>query len=291
MYPEATVPEKYGLVKRNQQKGRTSRLTNRERDDGQFGGERSKVAALRPKAAAPRYFFRMVEFAPTIMASRKNDFRPQDAAKTLLWCRRICCLCGKKCGAAIEIAHIDRNGPGALDNAIPVCFECHSVIGHYADDHPRGKKFGIEELKKRRNQVYDEQTSSLVPPIDYRISQQNPARTLPGVGFRIHHLGGAHPVRAFVRVTISRGSKRYGPPPTAGHYDGRYGWNLNPGQHISGWFKLRKRWKPLKGEPLRAKVEITVADIYDYRHDLLPVGYILNLGAQDWYAEPCEEEM
>ena len=234
---------------------------------------------------------RVIESALTIMASRKNDFRPQDAAKALLWCRRICCLCGEGCGAGIEIAHIDRDGPATLDNAIPVCFECHFIIGHYADDHPRGKKFGIEELKKRRDQVYDEQTSSLVPPIDYRISQQNPPRTLPGVGFQIRHLGGAHPVKAFVRITMSRGRKRFGQPPTVGHYNGRYGWNLNPGQLIFGWFKLQKRWKPLKGEPLRAKLEVTIGDIYDYRHSLYPVGYILELGAEDWYAEPCEELM
>jgi hypothetical protein len=55
--------------------------------------------------------------------------------------------------------------------------------------------------------------------------------------------------------------------------------------------ELRKRWKPLKGEPLRAKVEVTIGDIYDYRHALYPVGYILELGAEDWYAEPCEELM
>jgi len=221
------------------------------------------------------------------MASRKNDFRSQDALKALLWCRRVCCLCGKKCGVGIELAHIDRNGPNTLDNAIPVCFDCHSAIGHYADDHPRGKKYGMEELKQRRDQIYREQTNSLVPAIDYRLTQNNPKRTLPAVGFQIHHAGGVHPARAYIAIKIARGRKQYGYAAT-GHYNGRYAWNLNPGQLVLGWFKMRSGWQPLKNEPLRARVDVSIEDTYGYRHDLFPVGYILDFGATEWYAEPCE---
>jgi hypothetical protein len=222
------------------------------------------------------------------MPSRPQDFRTRDAIKALLWCRRTCCLCGKKCGAGMELAHIDKDGSRDLDNAIPVCFDCHFSIGSYTADHPRGKRFAIEELKKRRNQVYDEQTAALIPAIDYRLSQQNPTRELPDVGFYIGHMGGAHPVRAYAKVTIAMGNSRHVSPPTTGHYDGRCAWNLNPGQHVFGHFQLRPNWN---GKTLRAKIEVTIADIYDYRHALYPVGYILNAGAQDWYAEPCEEMM
>lgn len=221
------------------------------------------------------------------MASRKNDFRPEDAVKALLWCRRVCCLCGKKCGVGIELAHIDRNGPKSLDNAIPVCFDCHCAIGHYVDDHPKGKKYGITELKKRRNQVYGEQTSALVPIINYRLTQSDPTRKLPAVGFQISHVGGVHPAKAYVTITGAKGSH----PPTVGHYNGRYAWNLNPGHFVRGWFKIRKGWQPLKGEPLRVRVEVSIRDIYGYLHDLLPVGYVLDFGAGEWYAEPCEELM
>jgi len=191
----------------------------------------------------------------------------------------------------IELAHIDRAGPGTLDNAIPVCFDCHCAIGHYVDEHPRGKKYGVDELKKRRNQIYDEQTSVLVPPIDFRLSQQNPERQLPAVGFQIFHKGKTHPVRAFVRITVAKGRGKHLQPKTVGHYDGRYPWNLNPGQGVLGWFALTQDQTPLKGRPLRAKIEVTIADIYAYRHALYPIGYILEAGAQDWYAEPCEELM
>jgi hypothetical protein len=222
------------------------------------------------------------------MASRIRDFRPQDSVKALLWCRRVCCLCGKKCGIGIELAHLDRNGPKTLDNAIPVCFDCHCAIGHYVDDHPRGKKYGVEELKRRRDQVYDEQTSPLVPPIDFRLSQQNPKRELPTVGFQIWHMGTTHPVRAYIRVRVRWGARKHVTPETVGHYDGRLGWNLNPGQCIVGWFGLQKSCKPVSNKPLRAQIEVTIADIYDYRYGLYPVGFVLEGNAQEWYAEPCE---
>jgi hypothetical protein len=193
------------------------------------------------------------------------------------------------CGVGIELAHIDRTKAATLDNAIPVCFDCHCTIGHYVDTHPRGKKYGIEELTRRRDQIYVEQTSPLVPPVDFRLTQQN--HTLPGVGFHIRHLGAVHPVKVYVNVLLARGHKKYGHPQTVGHYDGRYGWNLNPRQMVSGWFNLRNGCQPMKGEPLRAKIDVAVVDIYDYRHNLYPVGYVLEAGADDWYAEPCEELM
>jgi len=137
-------------------------------------------------------------------------------------------------------------------------------MGSYVNEHPRGKKYRIEELKKRRDQIYAEQTSALVPLIDFRLSQQN--RKLPNVGFQIAHHGQTHPAKAYVTVKIAVGSGKHLSPETIGHYDGRYAWNVNPGQAVYGLFKLRSNWVPLKDKPLRAKIEVTVADIYDYPH-------------------------
>lgn len=44
------------------------------------------------------------------------------------------------------------NGSNRIDNAIPVCFECHAEIHSYNDDHPRGKKFSPQELRKHKEQ-------------------------------------------------------------------------------------------------------------------------------------------
>jgi len=73
-------------------------------------------------------------------------------------CLRLCCLCFKQCSTNIEAAHIiDESDGGSNDkkNGIPVCFDCHSDIGHYRKKHPKGNKFSPKELRNRRNGVYE----------------------------------------------------------------------------------------------------------------------------------------
>lgn len=87
--------------------------------------------------------------------------------RVLLWCDRHCCLCKKACGINIEVHHIipeNQGGNSELDNAIPLCFECHSNVGNYNVQHPRGTKYKPDELKARREQIYEEYTRHLVPP-------------------------------------------------------------------------------------------------------------------------------
>ena len=55
----------------------------------------------------------------------------------------------------MELDHIDpkkEGGSDTIDNAIPVCFECHAEIHAYNDNHPRGRKYRPEELKKHKEQ-------------------------------------------------------------------------------------------------------------------------------------------
>ena len=100
----------------------------------------------------------------------KDDFSEEDKIKCLLWCNRHCCLCGKACGTDIEIAHIierAKENSNDIDNAIPLCYECHSEIGKYNKKHPKGNKYRPKELKARRDQIYEGQTRYLVPPIHF----------------------------------------------------------------------------------------------------------------------------
>jgi hypothetical protein len=63
-----------------------------------------------------------------------------------------------RCGTNIEAAHIvdeAAGGSNEADNGIPLCFDCHQEVGAYNDLHPRGNKFRPEELRARRNRVYD----------------------------------------------------------------------------------------------------------------------------------------
>jgi len=229
------------------------------------------------------------------MGSRKKDFKKDDIIKALLWSARHCCLCGKACGVAIEVAHIDPNGSSSLDNAIPLCFDCHQQIGHYNVTHPRGRKFRSLELKTRRDQVYEEHTSHLVPHLIYKLIQEG--RTLPNVGFQIAHGGGPYPIRVRVNIELIKATKKLGNPISAtgeasGHYNGKYLWNLNPGFGVSGHFNVPSKAFANRDEPLKAKIAITVIDLYEREHRLLPVGYVNRLGPSDeWYLEPSEEEL
>jgi hypothetical protein len=81
---------------------------------------------------------------------------PRDQVDELLKaCHRRCCVCHRFCGVKIETDHIVTkadDGPDSIDNAIPVCFECHAEIHSYNDKHPRGRKFRPEELRLHKEQ-------------------------------------------------------------------------------------------------------------------------------------------
>jgi len=223
-----------------------------------------------------------------LLARRKNEFAESDKVKALLWCARHCCLCGKAAGVGIEVAHLDPK-LSDFDNAIPLCFDCHGATGHYNPRHPRGRKYNIAELKARRDQVYEQYTRPLVPPVLYFLAQRGATeRQLPDVGFYISNLGNTYPVRARVQVKLAQGSRMW--PENSGHFSGRALWNLNPGFSVSAHFDVSQAM--LEKEPLRARIDVGLIDIYEREHKLLPVGYIHQLGtSDDWYLEPSEEEL
>jgi 5-methylcytosine-specific restriction endonuclease McrA len=71
--------------------------------------------------------------------------------------RRRCCICQRYCGVKIETDHIvpsDEGGGDEIQNAIPVCFECHAEIHSYNDRHPRGRKFQPNELRGHKERGF-----------------------------------------------------------------------------------------------------------------------------------------
>lgn len=235
------------------------------------------------------------------MAKRRAHSFPDDVIqRVLLWSARHCCLCGEFVGVGIEVAHLDDTlkksnlaASRAIDNAIPLCFDCHAAIGHYNDEHPRGKKYGPAELRSRREQVYDRYTSHLVPPLEYNILQVG--HVLPSVGFRMTNLSQEHAAK--VRIVIlfvwrdASGTRGESAVSTEGHYDGRAWWNLNPQRGVDGRFTAPESAIQVPG-PLRARVDVTVRDRYDREHSLLPVGFVLSRSpVQEWYFEPSVEAL
>ena len=218
------------------------------------------------------------------MARRKHDFSEEDKVTVLLWSARHCCLCGQQKGVGIEIAHLDPKRSD-IDNAIPLCFDCHAAIGHYNREHPRGRKYSIDELKATRDQIYEQQTRHLIPSVLYELKQDT--RKLPDVGFQITNLGNTYPVRALIRITLAQGSKVF--KLNSSQYSGKTYWNLNPGFGVNGHFDIASL-QLNESEPLRARIDVTLVDIYKRAHKLLPVGYVHKLGTNDdWYFEPSEE--
>lgn len=96
-------------------------------------------------------------------------FKRKEVAALLARCHRRCCICHRFCGVKIETDHIKpaaQTGTDNIDNAIPVCFDCHAEIHSYNDRHPRGRKLGPEELHKHKEQrlaICDNHPESLSP--------------------------------------------------------------------------------------------------------------------------------
>lgn len=82
-------------------------------------------------------------------------FNQSDADRLLVACHRRCCVCHRYCGVRMEIDHIiptAEDGTDTYDNAIAVCFDCHAEIHHYNPAHPKGRRFGRDELKAHKDQ-------------------------------------------------------------------------------------------------------------------------------------------
>jgi len=82
-------------------------------------------------------------------------FNREEVAALLVRCHRRCCICHRFCGTKIETDHIEPRAESqndSIENAIPVCFECHAEVHSYNVNHPRGRKFTAEELRGHRDQ-------------------------------------------------------------------------------------------------------------------------------------------
>lgn len=216
-------------------------------------------------------------------------FDPAIRTRVLLWSDRHCCLCKKSCGVNIEVHHVipeNKKGKSDLDNAIPLCFDCYSEIMHYNNEHPRGTKYKSEELKTRRDQVYEEFTRHLVPPITGEVTQSVPGgltRKFPDVGFLLTHHGNSLPVQVRVIVESIIGERGILIP--CEYYSGKKLWHLNPHFSFTGHFTMPKSLIPKTGS-LELKVKLGIIDQFEREHPYLPVSFVYIPDDNCWYAEP-----
>ncbi|XHH08662.1 MAG: hypothetical protein ACFCUE_14000 [Candidatus Bathyarchaeia archaeon] len=206
----------------------------------------------------------------------RKPFKESDKQKMLLWSGRCCCLCGKSCGSAIEIAHIDQKAEknNDIDNGIPVCHDHHIEIGRYNDEHPLGDKYRVKELKMLRDQAYEKHTQHLVPDVNFQMTQvlrDNPSlplRKFPNVGTRIQTSSPA--ARAKIEIkTIINGKSKGIMKDSAGYYSGETIWNLKANSIFWGNFTVELKDSKLKKD-LKLEVRVTLIDNYEREH-ILPI--------------------
>jgi len=213
------------------------------------------------------------------MARRKlPPFDELDRIRILLWSERHCCLCDKPCDTNIEIHHIVQRGLedkelSNIDNAIPLCFDCHGRIRSYNPRHPKGTSYKPEEIKARRNQIFDQHTRHLVPLVSFNIEQGIPDHpefsTFPTIVTKVTHHSQSLPVKARVEVKKVLGSEDLGlVEDETGYYSGRTDWHLNPATRIRGNFSVPKEYEDK--EDFRIEARLTIIDEYERDHTLLP---------------------
>jgi len=210
--------------------------------------------------------------------------------KVLLWCDRHCCLCEKACGTDIEVAHIAPEGGNDIDNAIPLCYDCHAKIGRYNEEHPRGNKFKPGELKARREQIYERYTRHLVPPIhfylDQRIMNSTESRKLPFIGFRLQHFGDSLPVNVKVEAKVILDGEDKGiVEDKNGYYNGKVLWNINPRTLFFGGFSIKREFVE-SGKQIMIEIRVTVIDQYEREHKFLPQCWRYIKERNVWNLEP-----
>jgi hypothetical protein len=147
-------------------------------------------------------------------------------------------------------------------------------VQHYNVLHPRGNRYAIKELKSRREQVYDQFTQHLVPPIHVEITQdlgRGQKRQLPMVGCNVTPVGTFLPVKARITLVPKRGTRAF--RLKRHHLAGSQLIHLNPGFTLRDNFSLPAGCWPGRGE-LSIRVDLPVTDPYGRVHDLLPVHFV-----------------
>ena len=214
--------------------------------------------------------------------------------RVLLWCARHCCLCGKQCDVNIEVAHLPGEEESSdISNAIPLCFDCHGRVGQYNPKHPKGTKYKKEELKARRDQIYDQYTSNRVPPILPQILLHPDG--LPTVGFRITNHSNYLSAKAKIIATVFLGGRQLGVVDDKhGYYCGITPWHLNPRTRVDGNFSIPIECKR-SNETLRIQLDVTVIDVYERHHEQLSQCFTYVRESKDsdgnatppfWFLEP-----
>lgn len=103
-------------------------------------------------------------------------FNPSIREAALIACKRHCVWCELSQGITVECHHIvpqSEGGDDTFDNCIPLCLNCHGIVGgSYNSKHPRGTKVSASELKQRRDMFYERVKRNEIPVIKTHVPTQ-----------------------------------------------------------------------------------------------------------------------
>ena len=92
-------------------------------------------------------------------------FPEADVARLLADCKRHCCVCLRWCGSRIHLPHIipkSQGGPDEIENAIPVCLDCHAEIESRSNMGRHFSQIELTEHKRRWLEICRERPDVLI---------------------------------------------------------------------------------------------------------------------------------
>jgi len=92
-------------------------------------------------------------------------FPDTQVAQLLAACKRHCCVCWRWCGSRIHLHHIHpraEGGPDDIDNAIPVCLDCHAEIESRSNMGRHFSQVELHEHKRRWLEICRDQPETLI---------------------------------------------------------------------------------------------------------------------------------
>jgi len=107
---------------------------------------------------------------------------------------------------------------------------------------------------------------------------------MPNVGFNLSHLGNTDPVKARVETQVFLSGKLLGSIDSR-YYNGQIKWHLNPLTQFFGNFSVPTQCIE-SDEKLTIEVKVTIIDVYEREHELLPICFTYVRKDNYWFLEP-----
>ena len=158
-----------------------------------------------------------------------------------------------------------------------------------------GTSYRIEEVKARRDQIYEKYTRHLVPLINFNIEQGLPNKpelsTFPKVITYVTHGSQSLPVKAKIEIKHileTNDSKKQDLgifQDKNGYYSGKTLWHLNPAVTIRGNYTVPEECINSTND-IWLEARLTIIDEYERPHRMLPQAWKYYRKGRYWFLEP-----